>query len=404
MKFTKASVAVILACALALGLFACAPDEEGEKTARTPFAAAQSDPLVYLNAVIPLLKEAEGFAVETSYGMDDIKAGNDTLQEARNVFKNNIIDYINSSYAKERDGFYVSAEEALMGMIKRDGPPADMEKQCPALFNALEESDLLDPAAMDELIEGKIAGSIAKLDEDIGKGLVDTLRDEKGFSLKGANGEPVAVKQASGEQKRVHVLGQLYEAQVPGGMLTPLKLNEVLELRVAERLKNLEADIEQGRNSSMKNKTDEEKREYVLTQLGESAVKETSGLYQIDGKLALEAADKFMTPADKADILAQLAKAGGYLAVEDYALEPTEFTLFAQVNKAFLETDGKPEPDPALSEDMLKELKLEIRYKLTATATGVGAFEGEGEFPITLTLRKTVKYKDIKWKAADENA
>ena len=424
MKFIKASIAVILACVLALGLFACAQDEEKEKVARTPFAAAQSDPLAYLNAVIPLLKDAESFTVETSYGMDDIKAGNDTLQEARNVFKSNIIDYLNSSYSKERGGFYVTAEEALMGMIKRDGPPADMELQCPALFNALLESDLLDPSAMGELMEGKIAGGLAKLEEDIGKGLVDTLRNEKGISLKAGNGEPVPPADASDEQKREHVLGQLDEVKIPGGMLTTIKINEVLELRVAEKLRQLEADIEKGlvsrlmnaegkslkdengKNVKAKDATDEQKRVHVLNQLGESAVTETSGLYQIDGKLAFEAADKLFTPADKADILAQLAKAGDYLAVEDYTLEPKEFTLFVQVNKAFIDKDGpdKPMQDPAQAEDMLKELKFTLKSTLTATATGVGAFEGEGEFPITLTLTKTVKYKDIKWKVVDEDA
>jgi len=330
MKFTKAALAVALACVLALGLFACAQDDEGEKVARTPFAAAQSDVLAYLNAVIPLIKDAEGFVVETSYGMDDIDVGNSTLKEARNVIKGNIIDYINNSYAKERDGFYEAAEELMLGMIKRDGPPADMEERCPALFNALEAADFTQ--------------------------------------------DPV--------------------------------ISEVLELRVAERLANLEADIADGRNSSMKGKDDDEKRDYVLGQMGESAVNEASGLYQIEGALAFGAADKLLTPADKADILAQLAKAGDYLVVDGYELEPFEFTLFMQVNKAWIEADGpeSPEQDPALAEDMVKELKLELKCTLTATATGAGAFADEGEFPITLTLRKTVKYKDIKWKAVDEDA
>jgi len=330
MKFTKASLAAILACVLALGLFACAPDEEKDLVARTPFAAVQSDPVAYLNAVIPLLGDAETFLVETTYGMDDIEVGNSTLKEARNVIKGNIISYIENSYSKERGGFFEAAEEAMLGMIKRDGAPADMEERCPALFNALEAADLTQGLAV----------------------------------------------------------------------------NEVLELRVAARLETLEDDIKEGRNSSMKGKTDEEKREYVLTQLGESSVTEATGLYQLEGTLAFGAAEKLLTPADKADILAQLAKAGDYLVVESYELEPFEFTLFMQVNKAWIEKDGpeQPEQDPSLAEDMVKELKLELKSTLTATAAGAGAFEGEGEIPITLTLRKTVKYKDIKWKAADEDA
>jgi len=60
--------------------------------------------------------------------------------------------------------------------------------------------------------------------------------------------------------------------------------------------------------------------------------------------------------------------------------------------------------DPALAEDMIKELRFELKSKLTATATGAGAFAGEGEIPITLTLKKTVKYKDIKWEVTEDNA
>ncbi|MCL2298868.1 MAG: hypothetical protein FWC27_01820, partial [Firmicutes bacterium] len=370
----KASLAAVLACVLALGLFACAPEEEKDQVAQTPFDTAKSDPLAYLNAVVPLLRGAESFVAETSYAMDDIEIGNDTLKAAKNVMKNNIIEYLNSSFTKDPEGFFTTPEEVLLGMIKREGAPADMAAQCPALFNPLQAGDLFDPAALEALIEGKIAGNLNKLEEDIGKGLVDTLRDEKGVSLKGGDGKPVAAKRAGGAQKRTHVLGQMNEVLLPGGMLAQIRINEVLEIKVAEKLRQLEADIEQGRNNAMKNKSAAEKRQYALDQLGENAVAEAAGLYQIDGYLSFAAAEKIYAPADKRDILAQLAIAEEYLRVEDYALEPAEFTLFVQVNKRMIDRDGaeKPVNDPALAEDMIKELRFELKSKLTATATGAG--------------------------------
>jgi len=424
MKFTKAFLAAVLACVLAFGLFACSPDDEKEQAARTPLEAAQTDPLAYLNALIPLLRDAERFVVETSYDLDDIKVGNDTLKEARNLVKENIKSYLGSSFTRERGGFFTTGEEILFGLIQKKGEPADMQAQCPALFQVLLESDLLAPSALGELMEGKIAASLAKLEEDIAKGLVDVLRDGNGISLKDENGEPVAAARASDAHKRIHVMGQLYEVLTPGGMLTQIKVNEVLELRVAEKLRQLEIDIERGLVSRLMDldgkrqkdangklvkageATDEQKRVHVLNQLGENAVKEATGLYQIDGKLAFDVAEKLFTPVDKAEILAQLAKAEEYLLVEDFALEPLEFTLFVQANKLLIDQDGAEQPvlDPALAGDLIKELRLELKSALTATATGTGVFADAGEFPITLTLKKTVKYKDIRWKLVDEDA
>jgi len=423
MKFFKPSLALALACALALGLCACGPEEEKPQVPRTPFAAVEADPLAYFNAVVPLLRDAEGFVAETSYGLDDIEVGNAALKEAKNLVKNQIKAYINNSFTKEEGGFFVTQPENLF-QKKTDPVPADMAERCPALFYALTESDLLDPAAFEALMEGKIAGGLKKLDEDIGKGLVKLLTDENGVSLKDGNGAPVKAADATDAQKRAHVVAHLYETLIPGGMRTPLKANEVLELKVAEKRRKLEEDIEQGLVSSLTDAdgkrlkgpdgrvvkaadaTDEQKRVHVLNQLGETAVQEAAGLYQLDGELALAAAELLLAPADKADILAQLAKAKEYLIVEDYALEFTEFTLFAQVNKRMLDEDGdaRPVDDPAQSQDMLRELRFTLKAKLTATATGAGAFAGAGEIPISLTLTKTVTYKNIKWKVADENA
>jgi len=401
----KSSLAALLAFALALGLCACAPEEQKAQTARTPFAAVRADPLAYLNAVVPLLRGAESFVAETSYAMDDIEIGNDTLKAAKNLLKSSITAYIGRSFTKEGSEFFVTEKENVFQQ-RGERVPADMDAQCPALSYTLLESDLLAPTALEELIEGKIAGKLKELNEEIAKGLVEVLRDENGVSLKDENGKPVAAARATDAQKRAHVVAHLNEALIPGGMLTPLKANEVLELQVADRLRKLEEDIEAGRNSSMKNTSGAEKRQYALEQLGETAVNDATGLYQLDGKLAFEAAEKLFAPADKADILAQLALAKDYLVVEDYELEYTEFTLYAQVNKRLIDRDGpeKPVDDLTLTEDMLKELKFTLRAKLTATATGAGAFQGAGEFPITLTLTKTVQYKNIKWKAVDENA
>lgn len=409
MKSIKALLAIVLACVLALGLFACAAEEEKEQAQKTPLAVAQSDPLVYYNTLVGLLQGAESFVMELGYSMDNIETGNGTLKEAKDLIKGYIIDYIKDSVTynkKPKDD---------------ERPMASAAEGCPALFNALLPGDLLETLAFNELIEGKVAANLKKLEEDIGKGLVESLRDEKGISLKDGNGKPVAAARASDAQKRVHAMAQLNEVLIPGGMLAPLKVNEVLELRVAEKLRQLEIDIENGLVSRLtdadgktlkgadgktvlaKDATDEQKRIHVLGQLSENAVTEASGLFRIDGKLSPAAAEKLFTPADKADILAQLAKAEAYLLVEDYTLEPTEFTLYAQVNKFLADADTAQQiGNPAQAEDRLKELTLELKANLTATARGTGAFEDAGEFLITLTLKKTVSYKDIMWEIPEE--
>jgi len=105
-------------------------------------------------------------------------------------------------------------------------------------------------------------------------------------------------------------------------------------------------------------------------------------------------------PADKAAILAQLAKAKEYLVVEDYVLEPKELTLFATVYKTTVDADklaAQQVTDPARTKDRIRELTITQKANLTAEAAGVGAFAGTGEFPIALTLTKTLRFKDIAW-------
>jgi len=312
MKSIKALSAIVLACAMALCLFACAPeDDTPEQAAQTPLAIAQSAPLAYLNALIGLVKGAEGFTMEAPYGMDDIEIGNDTLKAAKDVVKGYVTSYLNSSFGYEK------------------GKTTDAEASCPALFYALRAEDLL---------------------ED-------------------------------------------------------LVISDVLELRVAERLVNLEADIAENRNTSMKGKTDQEKREYVLEQMGENAVLDAGQQYQIEGKLSLAAVDKLFPTADKADILAQLAKAETYIVVDDYAVEPTELTLFATVFKTTVDADkfaAQQVKDPAQTTNHIRELTFTQKANLTAEAAGAGAFEGTGEFPISLTLTKTLRFKDIAWEKAAE--
>jgi len=314
MKPIKSVFAIALAIALAFCLFACAPeDDTPEQAAQTSLAVAQSDPLAYLNTLIGLLRDAEGFVMETPYGMDDIQAGNDTLQAARDVVKGYVTSYINSSLTYKKQP-------------NEDEEPVDINTRCPALFYALQAEDLL---------------------ED-------------------------------------------------------LVISDVLELRVADRLANLEVDIAEKRNTSMVGKSDEEKREYVLEQMGENAVNDASRLYQIEGKLSLDAVGKLFPEADKADILAQLALAEDYLLVEDYAVEPTQLTLYAVVVKATVDAEKLAEQqvtDPAQAQDRLRELTFTQKAGLTADAAGVGAFAGTGEFTIALTLTKTMRFKDVVWEA-----
>jgi len=319
MKSIKSLLAIALACALALCLFACAPQiEETEQAAQTSLAIAQSDPLAYLNALVGLVPGAERFTMEAPYGMDDIEAGNGTLQAAKDVVKGYVTSYINSSLGYEKKP--AESED-----------PVDINACCPALFYALQ----------------------------------------------------------------------------PGDLLEDLVISDVLELRVAERLATLETDIAEGRNSSMKGKTDQEKRDYVLDQMGENAVNEANRMYQIEGKLSLDVIGKLFPPADKADILAQLAKAEEYLVVEDYSLEPTELTLFATVNKAFVDADqlaAEEVKDPALAKDHIKELTFTQKANLTADAAGAGAFADTGDFTIALTLTKTLRFKDIAWEVLTDEA
>ncbi|MDR2687873.1 MAG: hypothetical protein LBB75_08975 [Oscillospiraceae bacterium] len=332
MKSIKSLSAIALACALALCLFACAGQvEEKEQAAQTSLAVAQSDPLAYLNALIPMLLDAEGFVAEAAYGMDDIEIGNDTLKAARDVVKGYVTSYLSSSFTKEKESFYRTEKESLSKKSK-ERVQEDLGAECPALFHALQAQDLLE-------------------------GLV---------------------------------------------------VSEVLELRVAERLANLETELADGRNTAMKGKSAEEKRAYVLEQMGESAVNDARRQYQIEGMLSLGAIERLFPAVDKADILAQLAKSGEYLVVEGYAVEPTELKLFATVVKAYVDADqlaAQQVTDPALAQDHIRELTFTQKAGLTADAAGAGAFADAGEFPISLTLTKTLKFKDIVWEVqTDETA
>ncbi|MCL2494070.1 MAG: hypothetical protein FWE98_00250 [Oscillospiraceae bacterium] len=308
----KSLLALALACVLALGLFACAPDvlEEQEQAAQITLAVAQSDPLAYLNALITLAAQADTFHMEIPYGMDDIQAGNETLQAARDVVKGYVTSFINKSAGYEKEKF-----------------EGDFAASFPALMYTFTQEDF------------------------------------------------------------------------PEG----LTISDVLELRVAGRLETLEVDIAENRNTAMKGKSDAEKRKYVLEQMGENAVRDASRLFQIEGVLSLEAIDKLFPEADKAAILAELAKAEDYAVIGGYAVAPTALTLFATVNKNFVDADRLEElqvVDPAQSLDRIREIAFTQKAGLTADAKGVGAFAGAGDFTIALTLTKTLRYKDFDWKAA----
>jgi len=171
----------------------------------------------------------------------------------------------------------------------------------------------------------------------------------------------------------------------PGDVLEA-QVREVLAIRVAEKLAALEKDIEEGKNPKMATATAQEREDYAKEQLGESTVENAARRLQLDITLAPEAAQRILVPGDRADILAQLKKAEGYLFVGDYALEPTELRITAQVEKA---TDKTPA--------RFIELAITEKAAVTAVAAGVGALAQEGEIPISLTLTKTVKYNTIYW-------
>ena len=316
MKRIKSLLAIVLACVLALGLFACSSAEPEEPVVQVPQTAlevVQSDPLAYLNALIGLISGTESFNMEANYGLDDIEAGNETLQAGKDVIKGNITSFLNKSVSYK-------AKPA------EDEDPVVIAESCPALLYTLLQSDLLE-----ELV-----------------------------------------------------------------------VSDVLELRVAERLEALELDIAEGRNSSMKGKPDADKRDYVLEQMGENAVNDAKAQYQIEGKLSLSVIDKLFAPADKAEIMEQLALAKEYVAVEDYEVIPTELTLFVSVNKIFVDEDKLADEkvtDPTLTKDHIRELTFTQKADLTAKATGAGAFAEAGEFTTTLTLTKTLRFKDITWEA-----
>ena len=316
MKRIKSLLAIVLACVLALGLFACSSAEPEELVVQVPQTAlevVQSDPLAYLNALIGQIKGAESFNMEANYGMDDIEAGNETLQAGKDVIKSHITSYLNKTVSYKAE-------------VKEDEEPVVIADSCPALLYTLLQGDLLE-------------------------GLV---------------------------------------------------VSDVLELRVAERLENLERDIAEGRNSSMKGESDGKKREYVLEQMGEGAVNDAKSQYQIEGKLSLGVIDKLFTPADKAKIMEELAKAKAYADVKDYTVAPTELTVYVSVSKAFIDEDkfaAEKITDPALTKDHIREITFTQKADLAADATGAGAFEAAGDITAKLTLTKTLKFKDIAWEA-----
>ena len=163
---------------------------------------------------------------------------------------------------------------------------------------------------------------------------------------------------------------------------TAILVRDVLEMEIERRLVELQAAIDDKRNTNMVNEGYEARREYVLTQMGVAAKEEAEKYYQIDMSLDFAAVGELLRPGDKEAILAELAKSAEYLLVEDYTLEPRELTLYAKVDK---------------EADRLVELRITEKAGLETSIKGVGTLASEGEAPVTLTLTKTVKYTGFGW-------
>jgi len=169
--------------------------------------------------------------------------------------------------------------------------------------------------------------------------------------------------------------------------VTEILVRDVLEMEVERRLGELQTAVDEGRNPDMAKATPEERRTYVLEQMGVSARRDSDKYYQVNITLEPAAAGRLVRPSDKAAVLAELAKSKDYLLVEDYSLAPKELTIYARVDKAT---------------DHLTELSVTEKADLTTTVRGVGALEGEGECPLALTLTKTIKYTGFEWPETKE--
>jgi len=99
MKTWKTLVAILLALSLTVGLGACSlfpePEPKLPVEARTPLPKDDEARLAYYNLLLAgIAAEAVKVTVETSYGMDDIEVGNDTLKAAAPALKNSITAWL----------------------------------------------------------------------------------------------------------------------------------------------------------------------------------------------------------------------------------------------------------------------------------------------------------------------
>ncbi|MDR1927112.1 MAG: hypothetical protein LBQ33_00555 [Oscillospiraceae bacterium] len=165
-----------------------------------------------------------------------------------------------------------------------------------------------------------------------------------------------------------------------------IKVLERLDVLLAEKLTEIQADIDAGRLPGLADATTEQLREEALNRLGSEAQEAAQGLYQIDILLKAPLTDavavRYVRPADKADILAELKKAKNYLLVEDYSSTAESLSLFVLVAK---ETDR------------VTELRLTEISKAAAEAVGVGTLAQAGKIALSATATKTVSFTSLKW-------
>jgi len=265
-------------------------------------------------------------------------------------------------------------------------PPPDEEEPVITAKTPLPQDDEARLAYFGQLV-AIIAADAKKCAVETTYGIGD-IEAENGTLKAAANTLKNSITDWLANKKEFELPDEAFFLEVPAAAdVTEILVRDVLEMEIQRRLEELQVAIDEGRNTTMGDAGEPERRDYVIEQMGVSAKRDNDRFYQINITLEPAATESLVQPGDKEAVLAELAKSGEYLLVEDYALAPKELTIYVRVLK---ETDR------------VTEITITEKADLTTTVKGVGSLAGEGEFPLTLTLTKNVKYNGFVWPETPE--
>ncbi|MDR1463701.1 MAG: hypothetical protein LBJ11_00160 [Oscillospiraceae bacterium] len=180
-----------------------------------------------------------------------------------------------------------------------------------------------------------------------------------------------------------------------------IKLEEQWDIKMRDKLAEMQLELEEGRNTSYAKLSPEDMRKEAEELLGEATKAEAEKWYEIRitfQPLTEEQAARYLAPADKAAILEQLDIAKDYLTIQDYTKVPKEvpasdvegditearhaYTIFCRVEK---------------QTDHIAELTLTEVSIINTAAVGVNTLADVGNITLSFQLTQTARFSGFDW-------